>query len=76
VTEKIQKRLKSKQRQQEQIWLLLQACLSFVVSFFSVFCSFLIWVQIIALIFTYARKKSIMLLRWNLLAESSGANRD
>jgi hypothetical protein len=34
VTEKIQKRLKAKQRQQEQILLLMRACLSFVVSFF------------------------------------------
>jgi hypothetical protein len=31
---KIQKRLKSKQRQQERKWLLLRAYLSFVVSFF------------------------------------------
>ena len=32
--EKVQKQLKAKQRQQEQILLLLQAYLSFVVSFF------------------------------------------
>jgi len=36
VKEKLQKRLKAKQRQQERRWLLLMAYLSFVVSFFDV----------------------------------------
>jgi len=37
VKEKLQKKLKAKQRQQEQTWLLLMAYLSFVVSFYSRF---------------------------------------
>jgi hypothetical protein len=53
----IKKQLKPKQRQPEQMLLLLQAYLSFVDSFFRGVTVFLNFVQSIALIFIYARKK-------------------
>ena len=56
VTEKIQKRLKAKQRQREQKLLLSRTYLSFVDSFFLLLLLFLNFVQIIALNLTYARK--------------------
>jgi hypothetical protein len=49
VTEKIQKRLKAKQRQQEQKLLLSRACLSFVGSFYVAFVIFKLSGKFIAL---------------------------
>jgi len=68
--EKIQKRLKSKQRQPEQKMLVLLAYLSFVVSFFISFCCFFIRVQKTALIFTYARKNCINCFKVGFVSET------
>ncbi|HAL82366.1 MAG TPA: hypothetical protein DCO83_09115 [Mucilaginibacter sp.] len=56
VTEKIKQQLKPKQQQAEQIWLWSLAYVSFAGSFKRYYYCFLNFVQIIALIFTYARK--------------------
>jgi len=56
VTKKAQKRLKSKQRQQEQRWLLSRAYLSFGGSFYYSFCFYYFRLQIYRINLIYATK--------------------